>query len=333
MRWPTLFIIITFLFNRCQPSEPPATSFYFWKTTFELSPSEKKVIKENHAKRLYVRYCDVVLKDGKAVPESPILFREKPGSLDVVPVVYIKNEVMLSDHVDVVPLAEQLSSFIRQINMAHNIKPAELQFDCDWSEKSKAKYFRFLELMQTKNHYTLSATIRLHQIKYPERTGVPPVQKGVLMYYNMGRISIQPSNSIYERSTAMRYLDRLADYPLALDIALPIFVWGVHIRDNRVIGLLRDVDAEAFRTDDRFQNLTGPFFQASGSTIKKGYHFQKGDRIKIESISEQELREMITDLKQKIKRKPAEVIYYDLDKFNLKQFKHEGVFEKISADF
>jgi hypothetical protein len=327
------FLFIIFVLG-CQPDRTPSTSFYYWKTVFQLSPEEKAVLTTNNVNRLYIRYCDVVVKNDEAKPESPIIFAASPGDIKVIPVVYIKNEVMLNDNIDVTKLAEKLTSFIQQINTVNTIQTNELQIDCDWTEQSKNKYFEFLELIQSKSNMTVSATIRLHQVKYPERTGVPPVQKGVLMYYNMGRISVHRSNSIYDKSIALRYLDRLAEYPINLDVALPIFVWGVHIRDNKVIGLLRDVDAETFYSDNHFEMLASPFFETNESTFKKGYHFQKGDRIKIESISRDDLQEMLDDLKQKIKSKPAEVIFYDLDKFNLKQFDHDDhIFEEISADF
>ena len=92
-----------------------------------------------------------------------------------------------------------------------------------------------LEAFKKEYRYQLSATIRLHQVKYREETGVPPVDYGVLMYYNMGHISAMGANSIYDRSTALRYLGKLREYPLPLDIALPMFAWGVHSADGQVL--------------------------------------------------------------------------------------------------
>jgi hypothetical protein len=231
-------------------------------------------------------------------------------------------------------LADKIVSFAGQINKASGVDPSELQIDCDWSEESKSQYFALLERISDKSKWLVSVTIRLHQVKYRERTGVPPVRKGVLMYYNMGRISADGSNSIYERSLANRYLDRLSEYPLPLDIALPIFGWGVHIRDQQVIGLLRDVDVETFRSDRRFEMLSAFFFETKTSMFKEGHRFQAGDQIKIESVSREDLEEMANDLHEKIKETPTEVIFYDLDTFNLRAFEHDNpIFEKICSDF
>jgi hypothetical protein len=332
VRHSLFFVLITL--GACNDSIETRSSFYYWKTTFRLSKEELNALTENKAKRLYIRFFDVVLKEGKAVPESPIVFGETPKSIEVVPVVYIKNEVMLQSGLDVNELADKVYGLVVKITSSIGLSVAEFQIDCDWSAQSRLNYFQFLELLRKKSNMRLSATIRLHQIKYFERTGIPPVEKGVLMYYNMGRIGPDRANSIYERDIARRYLDRLPDYPLALDVAFPVFAWGVHIRNNNVIGLIRDVTADTFEADNHFKKLEGLYFETKINTIKRGYLFQEGDRIKIESITSEDLVEMSSDLRQKIKQPPSEVIFFDLDKFNLKQFENANhVFQEISSDF
>lgn len=331
-RYPILFLALVLF--ACQDSETPSTSFYYWKTTFKLLPEEKEALVYNDVKRLYVRYLDVILKDGEAVPESPIVFVASPENLTVIPVVYVKNEVMLKKDLNTAALAAKVVAYIRQIDDSAGLRSEEIQIDCDWSDASKEKYFEFLEQVKVKSNFRLTATIRLHQVKYYSRTGIPPVAKGVLMYYNMGTIAADESNSIYERGTASRYLDHLSDYPLPLDVALPFFSWGVHIRNMRVIGLVRDVDVESFRSDENFKVVNESLFEVTESTFKKGYRFQQGDRIKIESISRDDLQEMSADIQTKIKTKPSEVIFYDLDKLNLKPFENEKhFFQEISDNF
>ena len=73
---------------------------------------------------------------------------------------------------------------VNQLNI-----PKEIQLDCDWNSSTQKKYFNLIEEMKlypTWENIVWSATIRLHQLKYPKQTGVPPVNKGVLMFYNMG---------------------------------------------------------------------------------------------------------------------------------------------------
>jgi hypothetical protein len=59
----------------------------------------------------------------------------------------------------------------------------ELQVDCDWTLRSREKYFALLSDVRRllKEHgMNLSATIRLHQLSQP----APPVDYGALMVYN-----------------------------------------------------------------------------------------------------------------------------------------------------
>jgi hypothetical protein len=122
----------------------------------------------------------------------------------------------------------------------------ELQIDCDWTDLTRAAFFDFVTELRVLVHREgalLSATIRLHQVKYRERTGVPPVDRGMLMFYNMGGITADAdTRSIFDRARAESYLARLPEYPLPLDAALPIWSWTVHTRGDRVVGLLQSTD-------------------------------------------------------------------------------------------
>jgi hypothetical protein len=70
------------------------------------------------------------------------------------------------------------------------------------------------------------------------------------------------------------------------------------------------------------------------NVIKMGYYFKKGDKIKVESVSSDDVRQMASDLSEHIGKSPTEIIFYDLDEFNLKNYKHENeFFKKISSTF
>jgi hypothetical protein len=334
MRSITNLLVLCLVLSACtNPTDTgkTAVSFYYWRTVFKLTPNERYALEQNGVSKLYVRYFDVALQKGKPVPLSAITFDELPGDQDVIPVVYIRNEVMLQPALDIEDLVDKVLAYIGQINTKHTIVCDEIQVDCDWTLSSKEVYFKFIDLLKERSNKRLSATIRLHQVKYFRNTGVPAVDRGVLMYYNMGRIAADSSNSIYERETAQLYTGSLKSYPLPLDIALPVFTWGIHVRNNTVIGLLNKVDATNFQEDDHFEMKQPPFFEVRDNIVKLGYYFEKGDRIKIESVSSEDLKEMIEDLSEAMIRQPAELIFYDLDNFNLKHYQHENqFFQKIS---
>ena len=56
----------------------------------------------------------------------------------------------------------------------------EVQFDCDWTESTRVQYFAFLrESRKLFSGWRVSSTVRLYQYKYPEKAGVPPIERGM----------------------------------------------------------------------------------------------------------------------------------------------------------
>jgi hypothetical protein len=330
-------LAILLLMAACQrPAHaPPAISFYYWRTTFSLDDTEEAALREHHVSRLYIRYCDLALRGGQPVPVSAIVFQElPPAGVAIVPVVYIKNEVMLQPGLDVAALAKKVLAYIDQVNARYHLQHAELQIDCDWSLKSRDTYFRFLQELKHQDSRKLSATIRLHQVKYHATTGLPPIDRGVLMYYNMGRIGAGETSSVYDRSTAEAYLPALRSYPRDLDVALPIFSWGIHLREKQVVGLLNKTDEATFAGDTHFEQTKPQRFEVKENILKMGKYFRQGDQVKIESITADDLRTMAADLAGELPGYPKEIIFYDLDAFNLNHYPHDqNILEDVCHTF
>ncbi len=313
-------LLVLLLVSCTEEKEKMEISFYYWRTVFELTPLEKQYVNELEVKRLYVRYFDVGLRGKDAVPVAPVVFNERPEGLKIIPVVYIKNEVFLRPlHTD--SLAEKISAYIKQINDKAGITTDEIQFDCDWSLESKNNYFQFIRDFK-KRHPRLSATIRLHQVKYPKKTGIPDVKEGVLMYYNMGVIGASDENSIYDEKIAHRYIASLHNYNLPLSIALPVFSWGVHIRNHQVtnlIGGLRHHDLSG----DGFEKMGKNRYRVKKDVVFKGRYLAKNDEIKIEEASAEQLKEMVRDIEKNSKKRPETLIFYDLNERNLTSYEKE----------
>jgi hypothetical protein len=325
-----LFGFIICFFFSCQKQEQPTISFYYWKTIFRLSPKEKSTLNTNQVKRLYIRYFDIDLspETQKAYPKSPIRFEETTSNFEIIPVVYIKNKVMLNPKLNVLDLAKKTNSFIQQINAKNNISVQEIQIDCDWTLNSKDNYLRFIESFKKVSNKKLSATIRLHQIKYFKKTKIPNVDRGVLMYYNMGKIAPDSLNSIYDRNIANRYLSSLKNYPLPINIALPIYSWGIHIRDGKIIGLRNKIDINNLKNNSSFVLTKDNWYTVVNSNFKDGTYYKENDLLKIETITSTDLLEMATDLEENTVQNPKEIIFYDLDESNIKNYE-EDLFEKI----
>lgn len=300
-----------------------------------MSPQEKEVFTCNSVQKIYVRYFDVDQPKGQAepLPVSPVSLNRDAAAYNIVPVVYIKNRVFLQkDSSAIAQLAQNVFHLINKIDSSVSFHPAEIQFDCDWTENTAKPYFYFIIAFKQITGDTISATIRLHQVKYQSVTGVPPVDKAVLMFYNMGEISAGSQNSIYEKSIADRYTSYLKHYKLPLDFALPIFGWGQQIRDGKVIHLLNKININAFRTDTNFTALNDRRLRAKYSFFKAGYYFKENDLVKLESVSEKELLQMAEDLGRNYKKQINTVIFYDIDTINLNRY-GKNVFKKVASSF
>jgi len=328
-----LVLLLTLLLSSCRSKPAPIVAFYYWKTNFNLSLTEKQVLSDNHVSKLYIRYFDIVLdsKTKQAIPESPILFEQSVGKLIIVPVVYIKNEIFLQKEADILDLVKKSLHYIDQINKQSGIVNREIQVDCDWTMKSRDRYLKFVRLLKQESKKDISATIRLHQVKYAAQTKVPEVNYGVLMYYNMGKLAVDENNSIYNSKVAKKYLGQLNYYPLSLRVALPIFSWGIHIRNNKIINVIGKLRIQSFSNDTCFVKR-GNWIETKTAKLKSGYYFKAGDEIKFEKVSEMELTEMAKDLGEKLKNPPAEVIFYDLDSLNIRMYEKD-IFKKVTHSF
>jgi hypothetical protein len=329
-----------------RPSRVPVASsdraFYFWKTEWAASPENLRSLARNHIDRLYMRFFDVEWDDIEHTPRpvAPLRFvSPPPAGIEVVPVVYIVNAVFLRiAYADVESLADHVWAKVSRMTAAQGLTFAQLQLDCDWSDGSRRNYFHFVDLLNRKlkaEDKNVSATIRLHQVKYAERAGIPPVSRGMLMFYNFGPIQADsPRSSIFNAEDAGRYASYIARYPLTLDLALPTFSWSVHSREGRVIELLEhatDADVSAF---DGFLKMSPNHYSASRSFFFHGKYFMEGDLLLMETTTPDITRQAALVARRGAGpyRRYGTVALFDLDDNQAKRDTGDEV-EQILAQF
>ena len=208
---------------------------YYWRTDLHLDSTERAFLKQHHINKVYCRYFDVVMSDDgtEPKPNATIAFTDTlPAGIELIPTVYITEDCMHKPHKD---LAEKLVNRIQQMNETNHIGNVhEIQIDCDYTSKSRATYYQFLEAIKSQLstiHYQLSTTIRLHQLSMP----VPPVDYGVLMVYNTGDPrKWQERNPILDYRDVYPYLNKLAQYQLPLAAAYPVYQWIRNIQNVRI---------------------------------------------------------------------------------------------------
>jgi hypothetical protein len=269
-------------------------------------------------KRLYLKFFDVVWEETRQepIPVSVVNFQSTPPpELEIVPTVFLTNDVLkrLSPN-QVGDLAGKTLGKIESLRKSAHIDPInEVQLDCDWTTGTRDKYFQMLRSIRTELHrrnVKLSATIRLHQIKYRERTGVPPVDRGMLMFYNMAS-PVDPSvqNSIIDWKIAHRYTERLNQYPLGLDLALPIYSWGVLFEDQRFIALIDGLRREDLQDRSRFGIVGSNRYQVKRDSYLLGERIHRGDTIRFETSEAMVCSQAARDLSKRI---PGNNIYLSL---------------------
>lgn len=324
MRKAFLLVVFLIVFS-CKENPENTVSFYFWRTKFALSSQEEKTLKDNKVTKLYVRYFDVALQNNIPFPVKPIHFEKKRIQQKIIPTIFIKNEVFLSEKTNVEELSSNVLKLINQINVANAIPNSEIQIDCDWSLGSREKYMQFLKILKKKYGKTISATIRLHQIKYFEKTKIPPVDYGVLMLYNIGSVNAKGEKAIYDKKIALQYLPYLKKYPLKIKTALPIFSWLVHTRKGQVVEIISKKNINDYQNKINF-DTDYPKHVVTESGIAFGGFYKKDDILFEETISPDDIEEMKTLIHKYSKHTQNEFIYYDLDQKNLNKHKNEYIF-------
>ena len=220
----TLLLLVITACDKQSSRKPleQGNAVYYWRTDLRLDSTERAFLSQYQIKKVYCRYFDVVMSDaGEPKPNATISFSDTlPDSIEIIPTVYITEDCMHADHPG---LAEKIVTRILQMNETHDIPNVrEIQIDCDYTSKSRKRYYQFLEEVGRLWKARLSTTIRLHQLSMP----APPVDYGALMVYNTGdpRKS-EERNPILDYRDVGPYLKHLDSYPLPLATAYPVFRW------------------------------------------------------------------------------------------------------------
>lgn len=257
-----------------------------------MSGAESKKLDSLHVSTLYVRYFDLDWDEIGIQPyfRAPVHFIMKP-LIAVQPVVYITNRTFKRLPIaECNSLARKVLDAVEQINASAGInQPSVIQTDCDWTDDTRQKYFAFLREFRTLLHarsIKLTVTIRLHQVKYQNITGIPPADRRILMFYNMGNLkNPETKNTIYDEQAAKSYLINFDRYPLNLDIALPLFGWIVVRRHQRSVLLLDNPDWALIYNNPKIRKTDENNYTVTENTIYNYHYLYEGDQLHYEGVN------------------------------------------------
>jgi len=328
------FVFLSLMFLACSEPTKPSFAFYYWKSKAAISDIELQALEQTQSNKLYLRYFDVDKvkesnnNDSGIYPISVLrTVSDEIKNFEIIPVIFIVNKV-LKEHPNINQLSKQIGDLIEEMHLQHfNTKPKEVQIDCDWTGSTKTSYFELLALL--KKRFNLSVTIRLHQLKYQNKTGIPPVEKGVLMVYNVGDLDNFEQNSILESKIVAQYVNEQTNYPMQLDIALPLFSQMVLKNNDDELKLLTGTD-RAILTENKthFKQKSNNVFQVKKDTLYRGFYLYENFEIKLEEI---ELEEVVKSYKiiKASRLDVKNVLFYHLDEKTLEQIDLNYLLEKL----
>jgi hypothetical protein len=311
---------------------PPAPTFFYWKNPLKLTDIEHQILDTLNAKCLYVKVLDVGKspETGDIEPLSKTLISDSLA-VGIVPVIFLTNETFqglsaVASEDLVLRISEHLKTFSHL--------PA-LQLDCDWTASTRVAYFRFLKQLrdQMPEQTLFSATIRLHQYKFPQQMGVPPVDRGMLMFYNTGDIqnadTTKVFNSIFSGDEVAKYVEGVSPYPLPLDLALPIFSWALVFREGEFWKIIRAAQLSELCDSTLFlpvlpskiqRNKGVELFRVRQATFFHGHYLRPDDMIRYEYMPPELLEESARWAAQVSWHDDAQLVFFDLDTMALWQY-------------
>lgn len=298
-------------------------SFYYWKTNYALNGFETEYLRKQQVKKIYLRCFDVVWENNTASPQGVLMWQDKPiDNIQYIPTVFIRNEVFLdTDSVTLKRLADKIESLCTQVLGSHKLQLSEIQIDCDWTKTTRNAYFYFLAYLKQKK-LVVSNTLRLYQYKYRDESGIAPTDYASLMCYNMGNIKEEDAeNSILNKRDLASYLNGLSAYPQPLNIALPLFSWTLLYSNHSLKGILYktpDLQNNHWSRISDVQYLcTQDYYD-----LNCGQEFYKNEKLRIEQITPQALKEAFLIIKKYVKNSKNELIYFDLDSSKIRNTLH-----------
>lgn len=328
-----IFFCLFSMASACKPERKTERAFYFWKSVLQLNSTEQKALTDLKVKKLYVKFFDVVwdARAERPIPNAKIMIDRASKewlnnqSVEIIPTIFITNETLKSILPETVTkLGDRIDYLLKGLledNLLQNVH--EVQIDCDWTAETRDKYFellKYLKLMPAFAGKSLSATIRLYQSKFSEKTGVPPVDRGLLMCYNMGNLKDpQSGNSILDPAVLKQYTERLNSYPLPLDIGLPIFEWKVQFRQGSYVGIIQNLadsslsnPAIAIQKDNRYE--------IQADTVLQGYELKRGDMLRNERVPFADIEKSTKMLSPLLRTPQFTISIYHLDSTTLSKY-------------
>ncbi|WP_445454721.1 hypothetical protein [Flavobacterium sp. 25HG05S-40] len=281
--------------------------------------------------KLYIKYFEVDYSDALGffpISKTELYFYSMQDSLNIVPTVYLKNDIFRKASKGAIDtLADNVNFLINKYSKEKFDRakpPKEFQMDCDWTLKTKDNYFYFLKKLKEISQKEISCTLRLYPYKYPDKMGNPPVDKVMLMCYNLINPLENPNkNSILDLAELESYLVSAKKYPKHIDVALPIYSWMQVYQNERFSNVIY-TNIKKMKTVLKQDKPL--WYSVTKDTIVNDVYLRIGDKIKSEEVTAQKIKDAIVLLKKNIDFDDnTTVSLFHLDEEQLKKYTDEEI--------
>lgn len=339
LRWSLLIFLPVAAWGLLRPDPPDPVvipSAFRWKNKTWLEGNEELAVTRNSIQRVYHKVLDIDWNPSNgahpvSVVPVPYQWRNYDGQrgnwtdeVELVPCVYITNNTFLQigdEEVD-----ELAHNLLRKLRMECPKLIHGVMLDCDWSAKTKERFFRLTRIMKDSLDVPLIATIRLHQYAQPGKTGVPPADRGMLMPYNVGKINDPGDvNSIFDEATAAPYFKGTKAYPLPLDIGLPAFSWGVQFRNGKFMGILHDDQVRQAVAVGMFTGPTRGTLQVTKEDNDALPQLHLGDEVRMERMTPEVIARVVRMARSAVNSDTLAVAFFELGTATFQQLKRADV--------
>lgn len=294
-----LLSLLVVLACSVQPPQPLLPAFFCWETVLKIPAADRALLDSLGVAKVYIKVLDIGRNpiNSEIEPYSITDLSDRSGllGLNVVPTIFITNEVFKNiSEQQIEWLASKVAAPPFSLPIGGGRGAALL--DCDWTPSTRDAFFLFLKKLRERlpPGTRLTATIRLHQYKFPQQTGVPPVDRGMLMFYNTGDVDKEGErNTVFHPDDALKYVvGAPKHYPLPLDLALPLFSWGIVYREGELWKIIPGpLPLEEMRRSGKYAEIRSndPFaaklWELREGTFLGGHYLRPGDRLRVSATT------------------------------------------------
>ena len=326
-----VFALVGLLHGCKDDTTPVKRAFYYWKSyEWDFSSKEYETLDSLDVKKIYVKFFEVDYSPEMgsypiAKTRLSMGYYEEKKNFSIVPTVYLKNSVFKKASKEELDLLADNTHFLIQKFLGDQLDiftADEYQMDCDWTQSTKENYFYFLKKLKSISGKKISVTLRLYPYKYPDIMGVPPADRATLMCYNLlNPIENPQKNAILDVNELELYLENTKPYPVALDIALPIYSWA-QVYHNEVFSDILYCDLDDLKPIMKQEKPM--WYSVLSDTLICEVYLREGDQLKCEEMNAEKIKEAISLLRKYVDiNENTTVSLFHLDQQQIGKFKNE----------